>query len=216
MERRDRRAQPNRLAVAGNVEPERAARPVGPEACRKTSPTGFSAVPPPGPATPVTATAMSAPSRARAPLAIAAAVSAETAPCVASTSSRHAELLRLDVVRVRDDRRRGRRRSRPAVGEPRGDEAARARLRGREREALARAAARARARRSSARRARRDSARRPRRGAPRARRRAAPRPAATNRSTWISKSRAQIVTSTPPPSPPAAASDCATADSETP
>ncbi len=46
-----------------------------------TSPTGFSAVPPPGPAMPVTETATSAPSRARAPAAIAAAVSAETAPC---------------------------------------------------------------------------------------------------------------------------------------
>ena len=37
--------------------------------------------------------------------------------------------------------------------------------------------------------------------------RAPPRRAATIRSTWISKSRAQIVTSTPSPSPPAAASD---------
>ena len=41
-------------------------------------------------------------------------------------------------------------------------------------------------------------------------------PGSTNRSTWISKSRAQIVTSTPSPSPPAAASASATADSETP
>ena len=38
-------------------------------------------------------------------------------------------------------------------------------------------------------------------------------PGSTKRSTWISKSRAQIVTSTPSPSPPAAASAWATADS---
>ncbi len=44
-------------------------------------------VPPPGPATPVTATATSAPSRSRAPAAIAAATSADTAPCSAMSSA---------------------------------------------------------------------------------------------------------------------------------
>ena len=70
----------------------------------------------PGPATPVTATATSAPSRARAPCAIAAATSAETAPCCceqrpAGTPSCAA----FDLVRVGDDRRRGRRRSTPGT-----------------------------------------------------------------------------------------------------
>ncbi len=45
-------------------------------------------------------------------------------------------------------------------------------------------------------------------GRARARRRRARRPASTSRSTWISKSRAQIVASTPSRSPPAAASAC--------
>src|SRR4029077_1500996 len=49
-------------------------------AWRYTSPTGFSALPPPGPAIPVTETETSAPSRALAPAAIASAASAETAP----------------------------------------------------------------------------------------------------------------------------------------
>ena len=99
-----------------------------------TSPTGFSAVPPPGPAIPVTETATSAPSRSRAPAAIAAAVSAETAPCRSSISSGHAELARLHLVRVRDDgadedvaRARDRR-------QPRRHEPARARLGRRERQ----------------------------------------------------------------------------------
>ena len=39
------------------------------------------------------------------------------------------------------------------------------------------------------------------------------RPGSTTRSTWISKSRAQIVASTPSPSPPASASAFATVDS---
>ena len=45
-----------------------------------TVPTGFSGVPPPGPATPVIATAVSAPNRCRAPAAIASATCSETAP----------------------------------------------------------------------------------------------------------------------------------------
>src|SRR4051812_45318847 len=65
----------------------RASDPSGPAACKWTRPTGFSGVAPPGPATPVTATATSAPSRSRAPAAIAAATSAETAPCWAISSS---------------------------------------------------------------------------------------------------------------------------------
>src|SRR5690349_18865607 len=55
----------------------RANDPSGPSACKNTRPTGLSGVPPPGPATPVTETATSAPSRALAPAAIAAAASAE-------------------------------------------------------------------------------------------------------------------------------------------
>src|SRR3954454_6187393 len=51
------------------------------------SPTGFWAVPPSGPAIPVTDTARSAPVRRRPPTAIAIATWAETAPCAARTSS---------------------------------------------------------------------------------------------------------------------------------
>ena len=46
-----------------------------------TVPTGFSSVPPPGPAMPVTETAMSTPSRCSAPSAIARATASLTAPC---------------------------------------------------------------------------------------------------------------------------------------
>src|SRR4029453_11664827 len=59
---------------------------------KHTVPTGFSAVPPSGPATPVVETTMSAPSARRAPAAISAAVCSLTAPCAsrvaAPTSSR--------------------------------------------------------------------------------------------------------------------------------
>ena len=48
-----------------------------------TVPTGLSSVPPPGPAIPVIATDVSAPSRRSAPRAIAAATSEDTAPCSA-------------------------------------------------------------------------------------------------------------------------------------
>src|SRR6266508_5818797 len=61
--------------------------PSGPSAWRYTRPTGLSLLPPPGPAIPVTATASPAPSRSRRPVAIAAAVSAETAPWRSSTCS---------------------------------------------------------------------------------------------------------------------------------
>ena len=50
--------------------------------------TGFAGVPPSGPATPVTATARSAPLCSRAPRAISAAVCSLTAPCAARVSAR--------------------------------------------------------------------------------------------------------------------------------
>ena len=104
-------ARPRIVSRSPGKSKRRSRSPIGPLACRKTSPTGFSSVPPPGPATPVTDTATSAPSRSRAPRAIAAAVSAETAPCSCEHLLGDAELRRLDVVRVGDDRRRRRRRS---------------------------------------------------------------------------------------------------------
>src|SRR5262245_2963287 len=67
----------------------------GPAVWRYTSPTGFPSLPPAGPAIPVTASATSAWRRLRAPVAIAAAVSAETAPCrcrVSSETPRSADL----------------------------------------------------------------------------------------------------------------------------
>src|SRR5450830_60985 len=54
--------------------------PSGPAAQKKTRPTGFSAVPPPGPAMPVIPTATSTPSTLLAPSASSSAHSAETAP----------------------------------------------------------------------------------------------------------------------------------------
>ena len=47
---------------------------------KQTSPTGFSSVPPPGPAMPVTPMPISAPNRSAAPEASASATSVETAP----------------------------------------------------------------------------------------------------------------------------------------
>ena len=96
------------------------------------------------------------------------------------------------------------------VGQPRPDEPAGTRLGSRERRPRSRSSSRRAppyrprvARRRTARRRRRAAARSPRRGR---------RPSSTKRSTWSSKSRAQIVTSTPSPSPPALASDRAIAD----
>ena len=57
-----------------------AARRRGPATEKQTWPTGLASVPPPGPATPVMPTPMSAPSRARAPSASASATSVDTAP----------------------------------------------------------------------------------------------------------------------------------------
>src|SRR5438105_2693968 len=71
---------------AGRLKPP-SSSPSGLTACRYTSPTGFSAVPPPGPATPVTDAATSTPSRSRTPRAMARAVSADTAPKRASISA---------------------------------------------------------------------------------------------------------------------------------
>ena len=48
VQRRDRGAAADRLAVAGKLK-RRSRSPIGPDACRKTSPTGFSSLPPPGP-----------------------------------------------------------------------------------------------------------------------------------------------------------------------
>ena len=56
VQRSHRRAPANRLPVAREVEAA-GSSPAGPAACRKTRPTGLASVPPPGPATPVTATA---------------------------------------------------------------------------------------------------------------------------------------------------------------
>ncbi len=61
--------------------------PSGPTACANTSPDRLLRRAASGPATPVTATATSAPRRTRAPVAIAAATSSETAPCSAMSSA---------------------------------------------------------------------------------------------------------------------------------
>ena len=53
----------------------------------QTRPTGFSAEPPPGPAMPVTDSAMPARERASAPAAISSAVSRDTAPCASSVAA---------------------------------------------------------------------------------------------------------------------------------
>ena len=137
-----RDAARQRPSGRGSTPVRRAARsaatcsPIGPDAWKKTSPTGFSGVPPPGPAIPVTETATSTPSRSRAPFAIAAATSAETAPCSARSSGETPSSSSLMLVVVGDDaapddvaRARDR-------GEAAGDEPSRARLGRAEREAL--------------------------------------------------------------------------------
>ena len=68
-----------------------------------TSPTGFAALPPSGPAIPVTLTAISAREFLSAPSAIAAAVSALTAPKRASVSARNAEQFLLGRVGIDDE-----------------------------------------------------------------------------------------------------------------
>ena len=74
-------------------------------AAKWTSPTGFSGVPPPGPAMPVIATARSAGEWASAPSAIARATSSLTAPSRCDQRRRHAEELGLRLVRVGDEAR---------------------------------------------------------------------------------------------------------------
>ncbi len=69
-----RRGTPGRLILRSMREPPRSATEI------QTSPTGFSSVPPSGPATPVMPTPRSASSRAIAPSASARATSTETAP----------------------------------------------------------------------------------------------------------------------------------------
>ena len=66
-------------------------------------PTGFAALPPPGPATPVTASATVPRLRAERARAISRAVSSLTAPCFFSVSSLHAEQLALGGVRIGDE-----------------------------------------------------------------------------------------------------------------
>ncbi len=75
--------------------------PFGDVTARYTVPTGFSALPPLGPAMPVSESAMSAPETRLAPSAMAPRTSALTAPCPRSTSSSTPRRLRLGAVRVR-------------------------------------------------------------------------------------------------------------------
>ena len=208
----DGRARPDRVAVTRQRELP-AFSAFGAETWKWTSPTGFSAVPPPGPATPVTAIPTSAPSRAAHAGRHRARRPRPTRRRAGEQLLGHAELRDLHLVRVRDDAADERRRSsraRRSAG-PRPCRRCRTRRspasspcarqssstisaidRSSSRTGSARAASAAPAASSS-----------PRRSAP----------GSTTRSTWISKSRAQIVASTPSPSPPASASAWATADS---
>ena len=138
------------------------------------------------------------------PRAIAAAVSAETAPCSREASRGNAELVLLDPIRVRDDAaeedvaRAGNGVSRSATSPPVHDSAV----------PIVSPSARQRAStisstgRSSSANTYRSCSREERRESSSAR---ASAPGSTKMSTWISKSRAQTVTSTPSPSPPASA-----------
>ena len=62
-------------------------RGLGPAMATQTVPTGFSGVPPPGPATPVIPTPHVAPDTAATPAAISVAVRSETAPCASRVSA---------------------------------------------------------------------------------------------------------------------------------
>ncbi len=62
-------------------------RPSASRTVKQTVPTGLSGVPPPGPAIPVIATAVSAPKRCRAPAAIASATGSDTAPCASMSAA---------------------------------------------------------------------------------------------------------------------------------
>ena len=83
---------------------------------RTSAPPASTAIPPSGPAIPVTETARSAPVRSRPPVAIAIATWAETAPCAARTSSGTPTSLALER---RPSRSRTRRRSRRSSPGPR-------------------------------------------------------------------------------------------------
>ena len=89
-----RQRSPGKTRRSVRHSPSRRAKP------NSTRPTGFAGVAPPGPAMPVTETARSTGARASAPCAIAAAVSALTAPCAAIVSGGTPSRLRLRLVRV--------------------------------------------------------------------------------------------------------------------
>ena len=137
VERRRRGARSDRSAVSGAPSPDAAAAAPGawrrsssgrgrrrgrragvidarqPRAVRarhakQTSPTGFSSVPPPGPAMPVMPTPTSAPALARAPSASASATSAETAPTRSISAGSTPASADLGLVGVDDERRRAR------------------------------------------------------------------------------------------------------------
>ena len=84
---------------------------------------------------PVTDTATSAPSRARAPSAMATATSADTAPWVAIRAAGTASCRFLRLVCVRDDSAHEDVARPGYIGKAAGDQPSRARLRGRERQA---------------------------------------------------------------------------------
>ena len=103
-----------------------------------TVPTGFSSVPPPGPATPVIAIPTRAPVAARTPVAIARTTGSLTAPCSRRSSFGTPSSSMLHVVRVRDHAtqhdvaragNRGEARAEQAAGAALGDARSRARAR---------------------------------------------------------------------------------------
>ena len=106
---------------------------------RQTIPTGFSGVPPPGPATPVMPTPTAAPKRAAAPSASAAATSGETAPWRSISSAGTSGERDLRGVGVGDDAAEHVGARSRAVGQAAGHQPAGARLGDRDR-APARAA----------------------------------------------------------------------------
>ena len=106
--------------------------PSGPTAWAKTRPTGFSAVPPPGPATPVTATPTSAPSRSRTPVRHRRCDLGRHRAVLFDHARRDAEARLLHLVGVRDDRADEDVARAGNGGQPRSDHASGARLRGRE------------------------------------------------------------------------------------
>ena len=81
MQRRVRGELPHELALGRPEELAHLALAARRSTAMNTVPTGFSAVPPSGPAMPLTAIAQLAPVRARAPSAISITVASLTAPC---------------------------------------------------------------------------------------------------------------------------------------